>query len=558
FLLVEALDDPGAIANDPMAALKSMGSQVPAKHGSMWFAAGLHGNSFVVVNVTAVLYVALDAGLTIGILGVARMALPSDDTALVSVEMAIECIFSPTNGTIFLLAQLTDNSWLLNKDCQLTGGFGYYMCFPDSQFVVTMGGYSPAFQPDPKFPNPPRLGYHWSFLGVVAIKGESYFALTNSAVMAGARMEATYGPDWIKVWFTAYTDFLLSWDPFYYNISAGISLGATFKISICFFACVDIDISVSIGATLQVQGPPLNGTVTVNLLVGSVTVSFGPDPSPNKNFLDWPTFSTKYLQSGDTSQTAVDTHLLAGLLPPSPSGAQPTPGTQSQPWAMTCEFSFQTETRMPATTYIDFFANNSGPLPVQDIDLAPMGPHAIASTHKLTLEGQNGNGWTPITAGGPGQFTANPAQFTFAPVIGQVSQATYQYIDHDSIPAGAQTLPVLVGVIFTGTSLLQNQSAQIPISTLVDSFNPRPLPFATWTQILIGNLQTFGLAADNMAAITAGVTTLSDLSASVSLLQGGGLFSQARGAAGLPALGLSLMSTRALHSFSSSGPLITP
>lgn len=558
FLLVEALDNPGAIANDPMAALKSMGSQVPAKRGGMWFAAGLHGNSFVVVNVTAVLYVAVDAGITIGILGVARMALPSDDTALVSIEMAIECIFSPTNGTIFLLAQLTDNSWLLSKDCQLTGGFGFYMCFPDSQFVVTMGGYHPAFQVDPKFPNPPRLGYHWSFLGVVSIKGESYFALTNSAVMAGARMEATYGPDWINVWFTAYTDFLLSWDPFYYNISAGVSLGATFRIHICFFACVDIDISVSIGATLQVQGPPLNGTVTVDLLVGSVTVSFGPDPSPNKNFLDWPTFSTKYLQSGDNSQTAVDTHVLTGLLPPSPSGAQPTPGTQSQPWAMTCEFSFQTETRMPATTYIDFFGNNSGPLAVQNIDLAPMGPHAIASTHKLTLEGQNGNGWTAITAGAFGEFTANPAQFTFAPVIGQVSQATYQYIDHDSIPAGAQTLPVLVGVTFTGTSLLQNPSAQIPISTLVDSSNPRPLPFATWTPILIGNLQTFGTAADNLAAITAGVTMLSDVAASVSLLRGGGVFSQARVAAGVPALGLSPMSTRALQSFSSSGPLITP
>ncbi len=558
FLLVEALDDPGAIANDPMGALKRMGTQVPAKRGSLWFAAGVHGNSFVVVNVTAVLYVALDAGLTIGILGVARMALPSDDTALVSIEMALECIFSPTNGTIFLLAQLTDNSWLLNKDCQLTGGFGFYMCFPDSQFVITIGGYHPAYQPDPKFPNPPRLGYHWSFLGVVAIKGESYFALTNSAVMAGARMEATYGPDWINVWFTAYTDFLLSWDPFYYNISAGISLGATFKIHICFFACVDIDISVSIGATLQVQGPPLNGTVTVNLLVGSVTVSFGPDPNPNKNFSDWPTFATKYLQSGDTSQTAVDTHVLTGLLPPSPSGAQPTPGTQSQPWAMTCEFSFQTETRMPATTYIDFFGNNSGPLAVQNIDLAPMGPHAVTTTHKLTLEGQSGAGWTAITAGGPGEFTANPAQFTFAPVIGQVSQATYQYIDHDGIPAGAQTLPALMGVIFTGTSLLQNQSAQIPISTLVDSGNSRPLPFATWTPILIGNLQTFGVAADNMATITAGVTTLSDLNASVTLLQGGGLFSQARVAAGLPSPGLRPMSARALQSFSSSGPLITP
>jgi hypothetical protein len=213
---------------------------------------------------------------------------------------------------------------------------------------------------------------------------------------------------------------------------------------------------------------------------------------------------------------------------------------------------------MPATTYIDFFGNNSGALQVQNIDIAPMGPHTITSAHKLTLEGQNGNGWTAITAGGPGQFAANLAQFTFAPVIGQVSQATYQYIDHDSIPAGAQTLPALMGVLFTGTSMLQNQSAQIPISTLVDSSNPRPLPFATWTVVLIGNLQTFGVAADNMAAVTAGVTTLSDLSASVSLLQGGGLFSQARVAAGLPAPGLSPMSTRALQSFSSSGPLITP
>ena len=558
FLLVEALDNPGAIANDPMGALKSLGTQVPAKRGSLWFAAGLHGNSFVVVNVTAVLYVALDRGLTIGILGVARMALPSDDTALVSLELGLEVTFSPTSGTLLIIGQLTDNSWLLNKDCQLTGGFGYYISFPDSQFVITIGGYHPAFQKPAAFPLVPRLGYHWSFLGVVAIKGESYFALTNSCVMAGARMEATYGPDWINVWFTAYTDFLLSWDPFYYDISAGVSLGATFKIQVCFFACVEIDISVSIGATLQVQGPPLNGTVTVDLAVGSVTVSFGPDPNPNKNFIDWPTFATKYLQSGDATQTAVDTHVLTGLLPPSPSGAQPTPGTATQPWAMTSEFSFQTETRMPATSFVDFFNNNSGPLAVQNIDIAPMGNHFINSVHKLTLEGQNGGGWTVIAGTGRARFGANPAQFSFAPVIGQVSQATYQYIDHDSVPAAAYTLPALMGVVITGTSLLQNPSSQIPISTLVDSGNSRPLPFATWTPILIGNLQTFGAAADNMAAVTSGVTTLSDLNASVSLLHGGGLFSQARIAAGLPARGLQPMAARALQSFSSSGPLITP
>src|ERR1700730_60442 len=110
--------------------------------------------------------------------------------------------------------------------------------------------------------------------------------------MAGARMEATYGPDWIQVWCTAYTDFLLSWDPFYYDISAGVSVGATFRIQACFIACVDIDITVSIGAQLEVQGPPLHGTATVNLDVASVTVAFGPQPNPQKNFLDWNTFGT--------------------------------------------------------------------------------------------------------------------------------------------------------------------------------------------------------------------------------------------------------------------------
>jgi hypothetical protein len=558
FLLVEALDNTAAIANDPMGALKSIGSQIPAKRGALWFAAGVHGVSFVVVNVTAVLYVALDGGLTIGILGVARMALPSDDTALVSLELGLEVTFSPTSGTLLIIAQLTDNSWLLSKDCQLTGGFGYYISFPDSQFVITIGGYHPAFQKPPAFPTVPRLGYHWSFLGVVNIKGESYFALTNTCVMAGARMEATYGPDWINVWFTAYTDFLLSWDPFFYNISAGVSLGATFKIRVCFFACVEIDISVSIGATLQVQGPPLNGTVTVDLAVGSVTVSFGPDPNPNKNFIDWPTFAKNYLQSGDTAQTAVDTHVLTGLMPPSPSGAQPTPGSESQPWAMTSEFSFQTETRMPATTYQDFFNNNSGPLPVQNVDIAPIGNHAITSVHKLTLEGKNGSGWTVIAGTGRGQFSADPSQFTFSPVIGQVSQATYQYIDHDSVPAAAQTLPALMGVAIAGIPKLENPSSPIPISTLIDSGDSRPLPFATLTQVVIGDLQTFGVAADGMAAVTAGVTTASDLKASLSLLQGGGLFSRARTVSGLPTQGLRPMSARALQSFSSSGPLITP
>ena len=55
----------------------------------------------------------------------------------------------------------------MSKDCQLTGGFAYFMWFPQSQFVLTIGGYNPHFQKPTQFPDVPRLGYHWSLLGAI-------------------------------------------------------------------------------------------------------------------------------------------------------------------------------------------------------------------------------------------------------------------------------------------------------------------------------------------------------------------------------------------------------
>ncbi len=280
FVLVAALDDGGAMANDPMGELMKIGPSMPAKRGSFWLAVGLRGSTFVIVHVTAVVYVALDSGVEIGLIGVARMAIPSDDTALVSVELALKARYSSAEGTLSIQAQLTDNSYLLAPDCQLTGGFAYFMWFPEGQFVLTLGGYNPHFQPPTQFPNVPRLGFNWGLPIGATIKGQAYFALTNTCIMAGARLDLTWGASCANVWFTAYADFLISWDPFYYEIDIGISVGASLSITICFFGCVTIGISISIGATLTIEGPPLHGTATLDLDVCSLTVSFGPDPNP--------------------------------------------------------------------------------------------------------------------------------------------------------------------------------------------------------------------------------------------------------------------------------------
>ena len=90
---------------------------------------------------------------------VARLALPTDDTAIVSVELALKARYSSAEATLSIQAQLTDNSYIFDKDCQLTGGFAYFMWFPEGQFVLTIGGYNPHFQKPTQFPDVPRLGF---------------------------------------------------------------------------------------------------------------------------------------------------------------------------------------------------------------------------------------------------------------------------------------------------------------------------------------------------------------------------------------------------------------
>jgi len=553
FILVAALDDAGKLANDPMGELMQIRDSIPARRGSFWLAVGLHGTSFVIVHVTAVVYVALDRGVEVGVLGVARMALPSDDTALVSIELALKARFSTSEGILSIQAQLTDNSWLLSKDCQLTGGFAYFMWFPQSQFVLTIGGYNPNFHKPTQFPDVPRLGYHWSLLGAINIKGESYFALTNTCVMAGTRMEATYGPDCIHIWFTAYTDFLLSWDPFFYDLQIGIAVGAEFHMEICFIGCVDIDISVSLGASLHISGPPLHGEVTVDLAICSVTVAFGPSPNPQQPYItDFGQFALKYLYGNDPSGYAVATHVLTGLLPPEPAGSAPAPGTADQPWRMGTEWSFQTESRMPASSTTAFTAIQPDNQQISEIDFAPMGlavPH-VATAHSVTLEQQSGATWVAAAV--------QADHFTLTRVVNQFSEATWHFFEPDSVPASAQTIPAVGGLQIVGFAVTLNQSALIPISTLIDAGNPRPLPFATLTINIIDVLQGYGIAADQLGQLAVSVASNRTTSAAGQILAGAAYFSQARAAAGIPAQGLSPLALNALTAYRSAPPLITP
>lgn len=580
FMLVKALDRPEDLANNPMQALYAFRAQVPPSRGALWIAAGLRGTCFEIVNITAVLYVALDRGVEVGLLGVARMALPSDDAALVSIELALKARFSSAEGLFSLQAQLTDNSWLISHDCQLTGGFAFFMWFRESQFLLTLGGYHPAFQPRPEYPVVPRLGFRWNFLGVVHIKGESYFALTNTCVMTGFRMEASYGPDWLQLWFTAYTDILISWDPFHYDVSLGIAVGARLRIEICFFGCVHIEISVSVGASLHILGPPFHGVAEIDLGVTSVTVAFGDDARTPPPALHWDAFVAKYLQSGDPNAAAVSAQVLAGLLPAEPAGAPVAPGTETQPWRLSAEWAFATETRMPvrsfrfqsteARTPADMttavFGTYTNLAETFAFDLAPMyvSNHDLVTLHRVVLARQPEGGGAFVDMVPRGTASPDPALvlderlFKVATHTVQVSEATYHFYADFKPPAAANTLPVLGGLRLDGIAGLHGESLAIPIGKLVDATNYRPLPFAHRGLDLVRQLKLAGRAAESVAKLVDQLNSKHLLEAYADLLSGPvGPFATLRSETGLPTDGYDPRAAQALRTRRSAPPALS-
>jgi hypothetical protein len=553
FFLVEAIDDD-SLANDPMGALVSMASSVPPRRGSFWLAAGVRFNSFVVVNTVAVVYVSLDRGLEVGLLGVSRMQLPADGIELVNIELALKARFSAAEALLSIQAQLTDNSWLFSPDCQLTGGFAFFIWFPEGHFVLTMGGYHPALQRPPEFPVVPRLGFHWQVLGFVQIKGEAYFAITSSSFMCGGRMDASASFSGIRAWFTIHADILIQWDPFHYDFEVGVEVGVSLKIEVCFFgACAHVSITISKGADVHIFGPPFHIELTFDAYVTSITLSFGGDPQPRPDPLLWEPFRDKYLVSGNPEGAWVSVRVVQGLLAPEPPGAQPAAGRQTDPWRLNPEFAFLSESRMPVSGYSAGGTFDSTgaviQLPFKSLgdsqvyDLAPMDKLKVGSNHTIRF-------MPPVT---------HPEQFLVEEVHDLLPEATWRWHDPAHLAASAARIRSISGLRITAFAVLRGKSAQVPISTLVDD-DPRyalPLPFATVTG-QAGALKTHGLTAEALAAITAGADSGGAIRAAAIILAGTGFFSSARRSSGLPPAGMPPLALDTLRRGRSSPPLITP
>ena len=264
--------DPAKVISDVLPVLQST-FQVQA--GQYWVAAGIAASSFEMITVQAVVSVGFGVDVQIGVVGTGSITLPSGEPEPVAyIELDVVASYTPSTGFLSIIGKLSPASYIFGGFVKLTGGFALCAWFKDTtdggsagDFVVTVGGYHPAFDKPKSYPVVPRLGIAFS-LGPIKVTGQAYVALTPGAFMAGIALVATFEAGPVSAWFTAGLDFLIAWAPFSYLAHAWVAIGC--KVDLGLFS-----IRLQIGADLQIWGPPFGGRAIVDLDVVSFTIAFG-------------------------------------------------------------------------------------------------------------------------------------------------------------------------------------------------------------------------------------------------------------------------------------------
>lgn len=318
--LTGAAERQNALVNE-LAALESF---IPAEIGKYFLAVGIHFTSFKIVDSFALLAVQFGRRVEIDLLGISVLTAPSgleaNATPVARAELAIKARYVPDEGFLSVLGKLTSDSYILSKECHLQGGFAFYSWFANEHagdFVLTLGGYHPRFQPPAHYPQVPRVGVRWQVSDAITIKGDCYFALTPHAIMAGGNLEATWQEGPLRAWFKAGLDFLLKWQPYYYDARIYVSIGASYTLE----AFGNSTISAELGADLHVWGPEFALTADVDFHVFSVHIEFLPSHQAAKA-VTWPDFEKAFLPA---SHQVCTISVLSGLLHQTGSGKDARP-----------------------------------------------------------------------------------------------------------------------------------------------------------------------------------------------------------------------------------------
>ncbi len=204
----------------------------------------------------------------IAILGVLKVALPDESTALIQIQVAFIGILDFDEKLLSFDASLYDSHVLF---IGLEGDMAVRLKWGDNAaFLISVGGFHPAFTPPSGLHLPASmkrltisiLDYDWA-----KIRIDCYFAVTSNTVQFGAHLYMFFGVDAAHISGQLGLDVLFQFSPFYFNALITGSLA----ISVAGFDLLSIDLRLSL------EGPTpwhAHGTGSISILFFSIDVSF--------------------------------------------------------------------------------------------------------------------------------------------------------------------------------------------------------------------------------------------------------------------------------------------
>lgn len=159
------------------------------------------------------------------IVGVLRVALPTADAPLIIIQVAFIGAVEFDKQRLWFFASMFESRVIF---ITLEGEMGLLVAWgDDANFVVSVGGFHPRFNPPPlPFPSPRRIAMDLSNNPAYSVRIEGYFAVTSNTVQFGARAELRIGLDDFGIQGHIAFDALFQFSPFYFiiEISASVSL----------------------------------------------------------------------------------------------------------------------------------------------------------------------------------------------------------------------------------------------------------------------------------------------------------------------------------------------
>nr|WP_281723021.1 DUF6603 domain-containing protein [Nitrosomonas nitrosa] len=202
----------------------------------------------------------------IAILGVLKIALPAEDAPLIVIQINFAGAIEFDKKRLYFFASMFESRVLF---ITIEGEMGLLLAWgDDANFVVSVGGFHPRFNPPPlPFPSPRRIALDILNTAIYRIRAEGYFAVTSNTVQFGSRTELMIDVGVARVEGHIIFDALFQFSPFYFiiEISAGVSL-KVFGVGL-----------FSISLQFALEGPTpwrAHGTGTLSLLFFDVSADF--------------------------------------------------------------------------------------------------------------------------------------------------------------------------------------------------------------------------------------------------------------------------------------------